>query len=234
MKAAPFRVTVLDSQILEEIPGTWTDPDFARLLERMEYGETSGMSSEELREMCVASLQDLKPTEAAALLLEERLKGLVNKGQIQTLSLEAMQEKLWEEHAGMPLHQRLFHVGSLLYQAFPDHAPTPDAVEVRLEVAADDAEGEGILAEPLHESLVARLLAEGMGPSAMINRLFDDSVAGALFPEAPSIVWIAESERADARTLRLRVVGSGRWLDPLRDAEPYTSSARADPPVRPH
>lgn len=225
-----FDVSVLGFAVLEEIEGAWTGEDFARLLERMEFGDTAGLGAEELREMCVMSLQDRKPAAAAALLLEHRLGDVLSKGQIQNISNEMLDEKLWEEYADMPLHERLFHVGSLLHQAFPRVVPVPDAVDVRLEVTAGDAEGAQILAHPLHESFLARLLAEGMPESATLNRLFEDAIRGAPFPEAESIVWIVHQEAVEPRTVHLRIVGSGHWLDALRGTKSFRSAARPDTP----
>ncbi len=229
---ADFRVEVRGFTVLEEIEGSWTSDDFRRLLERMDFGDTAGLAADELREMCVLSLQDREPAAAAALLLEHRLGDALGKGQIQNVSHEMLDEKLWEEYADMPLHERLFHVGSLLYQAFPGLVPVPDAVDVRLAVKANGPEGERVLSEPLHESLLARLLADGMPDSAPINRLFGDAVAGGPFPEAESIVWIVAVEPVDARTVHLQIVGSGYWLDALRETRSYESSAKADPARR--
>ncbi len=227
-----FSVRVLEFTQLEEIAGSWTASDFSRLLGRMEIDDTAGLSSSDLREMCVLSLQDREPRAAAALLLEDRLGDALNKGQIQNISLEMLDEKLWEEYADMPLHERFFYAASLLHQAFPSVVPQPDAVDVRLEVRSLDPDAQSILAEPLHESFVVRLLADGMQDSSSLKRLFGDALAGRAFPEAASIAWIVESERIDAATLGLRVIGSGSWLDSLRGTKSYESSAQADPARR--
>jgi hypothetical protein len=224
-----FQVTILSCRLVEEIEGGWTDADFARLLEALDYGDTAGMSAGDLREMCVCSLQDLPLDEAAAMLLGHKLEGALTKGKLKTLSREMEVEKHWEHHADMSVHERLFHVGSLLHQAFPGQVPVPDAVEATFEVTARDAKGERLLAAPLHESFLVRLLAHGMPDSAMLNRLFDEAVAGKAFPEAESIVWIAECEAVDAKTIRVRVFGSAHWLAAVQDAdESYESTAWPD------
>ena len=227
-----FAVSILSCRLVQEIEGGWADADFARLLEKLEYGDTQGMSAGELREMLVCSLQDLPLDEAAALLLHDKLEGKLSKGKLESLAQEVGEEKHWEHHADMSLHERMFHVGSLLYQAFPGQVPVPDAVEARFEVGATDAEGERLLAAPLHESFLVRLLAHGMPDSAMINRLFEDAVAGEPFPEAKSIVWIAQTTPVDAKTVRVCVYGSQHWLGAVQEAEErYTSTAWPDRPT---
>lgn len=224
-----FHVDVAAFTELAEIEGSWSSPDFVRLLERMEIDDCADLPADELREMCVLSLQDLEPAEAAILLLERRLGDALGKGQIQNIAREMLDEKLWEDYVDFSLHERFFQVGSLLYQAFPRHFPVPDAVEVRLAVAAQDPVGERLLAEPLDESFVVRLLAHGMPESSTLNRLFGDGLAGKAFPEAKSIAWIVKNEPVAARSNKLVVVGSGYWLDALRETKSYKSSAHADP-----
>ena len=226
-----FRVSILSFGFIEEIAGGWLDADLAQLLDDLDYGDTEGMSSGDLLEMTVASLQELPLDEAALLVLNAKLKGALSKGSLENLSHEMGDEKHWEHHADMSLHERFFHVGSLLYKAFPGQVPVPDAVETSFEITATDAQGERLLAEPLHESFLVRLLAQGMPDSAMLNRLFDDAVAGEAFPEAESIVWIAKCEVVDPKTVRARVFGSSHWLDEVQEAhENYESTAWPDEP----
>lgn len=228
----PFVVRVLGFTELAEIEGSWTDPDFARLFELLGLEGAGELAGGELREMCLLGLQDLKPQAAAALLLTHRLGDELGRGQIQNVSTEMLDEKLWEEYADMPLHERLFHVGSLLHQAFPGSFPEPDAVEARLEITAETAEARRDLAGTPGEPFVVRLLAHGMPDTSPLNRLFGDAVAGAAFPEAASIAWIVEWGAPDGARRELRVLGSGYWLDALRGTKSYGSSARAEPAGR--
>jgi hypothetical protein len=225
-----FRLEVLGFSILEEIEGSWTEKDFQQLAERLELGDLSALNAAEQREMCVLALGDLKPATAAALLLELRLGDSLNKGQIENASHEMLDEKLWEESADMPLHERFFHVGSLLYQAFPRTMPRPDAVELRARLTALDAVGLRLISAPLLESLLVRLLADGMPDSAPLNRLFGESVRGSSFPEAESIVWISNVGPLQGSAREFRVIGSGYWFDALRETKSYGSSARPDGP----
>ena len=82
-----FDIRVRSLSVLQELPAAWTDQHFSRLLERLEYGDTAGMTSEELREMCLLSLQELEPEEAAVHVLEESVGERLRKGQIQELSI---------------------------------------------------------------------------------------------------------------------------------------------------
>jgi hypothetical protein len=124
----------------------------------------------------------------------------------------------------MARHEQLFHAVSLLHAALPRDFPEPDAVEVVVEVSARDQEARVVLGEPLTEAFVVRLLAQGMPDGAVLLRLFGDACRDGPFPEAASIAWTVASEPLPENTLQVRVIGSGYWLDALRETRSYTAT----------
>ena len=227
MKTA-FRVRLLGFSNLLEIEGAWTAGDFAALLEAMECGDVSRMSDEELREMCILSLQDLDPVEAAYLVLKQAMGDVLRDGQARNLAGEMLEEKLWEEYADSKLHERMFNAGSLLYAAFPPSFPKPDAVHVQLEVVAENAAAKDLLTASPNESFLVRLLADGMESNAVLRRLYGKELTGPSFPNADEVVWIVRSEAISDAAMKIDVISSGYWLDALEDTEPYESNAYAD------
>ena len=95
-----------------------------------------------------------------------------------------------------------------------------------VEAASED--GRDILARPLNESFVVRLLADGMDDDSVLHRLFEDQLKGRSFPEADNIVWIWEVDSSRAPAITIQVTSSGCWLDPLRGTKAYESSAHID------
>ncbi|MDH3511752.1 MAG: hypothetical protein OER85_12940 [Gammaproteobacteria bacterium] len=225
---AKFEVRVVRFSELEELEGVWGANDFLALLELMEFGDASGIDADELRDMCLLSLQDLKPRDAAALLLRYKLGEKLSNGEIDNMSSEMLDEKLWEEDSDMTLHEQLFNVGSLLSAAFPTVFPETDAVRVTLQITAGNESAEEVLSQPLSESFLVRLLADGMDDSAALHRLFDEQLAGQSFPEADSIVWTVHAEAIGDNVVEAEVISSGYWLDSLRNTRSYDSSAYAD------
>ena len=223
-----FRVRLLGFSNLLEIEGARTAGDFAALLEAMEYGDVSQMSDKELREMCILSLQDLDPVEAAYLVLKHDMGDVLRDGQARNLANEMLDEKLWEEYADSKLHERMFNAGSLLYAAFPRTFPKPDAVHVQLEVTAENAAAKELLTASLNESFLVRLLADGMESHAVLHRLYGKELTGTSFPNADEVVWIVRTEAISEETMRMDIVSSGYWLDALEDTELYESNAYAD------
>ncbi|QDV05306.1 hypothetical protein Poly30_08020 [Planctomycetes bacterium Poly30] len=225
---AEFQVDVIGVEDLLEIEGAWSSEDFRALLGEMDFDEAEDLPEDQLREMCVMYLQDRKPAEAAEILLRRRLGGDLTKGQISNISHEMLEEKLWEQYSDMTLHERLFHVGSLLAAAFPRSVPEPDAVEVRLEVRGLDPEAQRALDEGLREPMLVRLLAAGMPASAPLHRMFGEAVQGGPFREAESIAWSVQAATGEGGVTSIRVIGSGCWLDILKRTSEFQAKIKAD------
>lgn len=227
MKTA-FRVSILDFSNIVEIEGARSDADFSALLDIMEYGDQAGMSESERREMCVASLQGLTPDEAAYLVLRHDFGDALRDGQARNLALEMRDEKLWEESSDSSLHEKFFTSGSLLFEAFPQDFPKPDAVQLELEVQAENGAARELLTPALNESFLVRLLADGMDSHAILQRLYGDELSGTSFPDADEVVWIVQTVPVDEKTMKVEVISSGYWLDALEDVQAYESTAYAD------
>jgi len=223
-----FRVKVLNFSNILEIDGARTLDQYASLLEAMDYGDQTGMSDDDRHEMCLMSLQDLGPEEAAYMILKHDIGDVLRDGQIRNMAVEMLDEKLWEEYADSSLHERLFSVGSLLYTAFPQVFPKPDAVCIRLDVTATNAAAGALLTPSLNESFLVRLLADGMDDHAALYRLYDNELKGQSFPDADQIVWITRINTRIENSLELDVISSGYWLDALEHVDTYDSSAYAD------
>ncbi len=223
-----FHVQVLKFSNIREISGAWTGNDFAALLDAMEYGDLTGMSDDELREMCVLSLQDLKPVDAAYVVLKHVVGNALRDGQLRDLAHEMLDEKLWEEYSDSSLHERIFNVGSLVYAAHSEFFPEPDAVCLEFEATAANAEAKKLVTSSLDESFLVRLLADGMDDHAILHRLYGEQLKGKSFPNASEVIWILRSEVISDNVMKIEVVSSGYWLDALDRVENYDSTAYAD------
>lgn len=223
-----YRVQVLHFSNILEIEGARTTRDFEALLDAMEYGNQSGLSDDEKREMCILSLQDLEPEEAAYQVLKHDMADALRDGQMRNAAGEMQDEKLWEEYSNSTLHERFFNAGSLLYAALPKSFPKPDAVRLELEVTATGAGAKHLLKNVNNETFLVRLLADGMDDHAILHRLYGDQLSGKSFPNAAEVVWTVRAEPVGEDAVRLEVISSGYWLDALDRTESYESTAYAD------
>ncbi len=222
-----FQVTVTDITPFDQIADVWSVGQHQALLDEMGVGDLAGLPDDEITEMCLMALQDREPAEAAALLLKYRMGDDLSDGQIQHLCNEMLDEKLWEEYAEIGLHESFYEVAMLLHAAVAGSVPEPDAITVTLNVVATNADGKTLLENPLDESWLIRLLADGMPEDCLLLRLFGEQIRGDAFPEASDIIWSftsANASRGQVFTLR-----SSRYL--FGDVEPdseYQSTATPD------
>lgn len=229
MAQPKFDVKLTTYEQVSSIAGGWNADSFRKLLQEMDCGSEDATTDAELRELVVMCLQDMEIADAAKLVLKAQLDGALTGGQIQNLSEEIADEKHWEHYADQSLHERFFHVGSLMYEAFEREMDQPDAVRLIVEASALNQEAKDILKQPLHESFVVRLLAAGMNDNAVLHRLFDEQIAGQLFPEAEFIIWIINPLPANGEATKIELFSSCHWLDTLQRVEEFQSEAAPDP-----
>lgn len=223
-----FSVEVLSFDELKKIGNSRPIEDFDAILEQMEYGDAASLSESEKIDLVHMYLQDMDPRDAANFVLTRDMSDVLTAGQIDNISLTMLDEKIWEEYSDMSLHERLFRVASLLYQAAPRSFPETDAVRVHLRVKACNAQAEETLSTPLSKSFAMRLLADGLDKTTKIHRLFSEQLNGTIFPEADKIAWSFSSTKLNEKEFEITVTSSGCWLNALRDTESYSSKAYGD------
>ncbi len=228
MTACTYTVQLRDFANLQEIDGQWTASDFATLLDEMDFGDRTGLSNTELRAMCLMSLQDQEPEDAAYIVLKHVIGDTLREGQLRNAANEMREEKLWEEYVDPAFHGHMFKAGSLLYAALPRVFPKTDAAQVTIEVNAQNEQGKSHLLPAPAPSLLVRLLAGGMGDHAVLNRFYGDQISGKSFPNATDIVWLAQIDAASDESCVIKIVSSGYWLNALQDTETYDVRAYPD------
>lgn len=223
-----FKVKITKFTNLKELPNSRGKKDYTSILEALDFDGIDQISDDELEEMCLMSLQDLEPQEAAKVCIKLDLGTKLKDGQIDHLSTEMLEEKLWEEYADLSLHENFFNIGSLLFKAFPKDFPTPDAVSIEMEIEACNKPSQEDLANSLSESLIVRMLTDGMDDHSVLKRLFEDQIKSHSFPEAQNIVWTFTHEKISVERYKINLISSGYWMDPVRDLSEFESSAYPD------
>ncbi len=216
-----FFIELLKFETIEELSNAWNAKDYTALLEATEYGGTSEIVPEEVKEMCLMSLSDFEPEEAAKIVLTYIFKDVLNNGQINNLANEMLDEKMWEEYADLSLHEQFFNVSQLLYEAFNGKFPHPEAVRCKIKITSAEKEGYSIFEKDAEASLL-RILMQGMPENTLINRLFEDQLPEGEFKEAKDIVWQFKKEAADD-ALIFELISSEYWFHDLKYAEPFNA-----------
>lgn len=210
-------MTIDALDVVEELPGAWTDEKLRELLERLEIPDAQSLPQEELLDMCIMALQDLEPLEASELTLDMCLRGILKDGQIRNAAHDLREEALWENYPDLKAHEPLFRGAWLLSKAFPRDFPAPEIVRVDLRLTPhDQAAGERI-SRPLSEAQVLRLLAQVMEPSTILWRMFGDQIRSGAFAEAESLLWTLDQSPVDEGAVALRIHTSRYMLRGLPD-----------------
>lgn len=225
-----FEVEIVSFNAISELPDSWTNADYLSLLSKMDYANPEEIKLSELKEMCMMSLTDFEPKEAAEIVLEYLTSEELTKGQIENLAHEIQTEKLWEENPKLVLHPDFFKATQLLHDAFNGKFPKTEAVQFQVKITAAAAgDLEIFKADP--EAPIVRLLAPGMSDRALINRLFGDQLEGTSFPEAKDMLWQLKTIKSEANEITFEIVSSAYWFDDIKYADKYSASAHADAKV---
>jgi len=224
-----YSVKLIELKEVHEIPFVWTEDEFRRLLQHVEYDDVQEIPPEELKDMACLALTDFEVEEAAVIVLEFRLGDRLNKGQRQNLAIELQEEKIWEEYADLSLHEELFHVSCMLYWAFPKNFREPDIARLKLTIISLTQESKKNIGEPT-AAFLTRALNDGMDVHNIMNRLFDESLEANSFPEADNIIWQFEAHGAieNSNENTITIYTSWNWLEDLKGISEWESTAYAD------
>ena len=222
-----FTVQIDAFQKIKQIDNAWSDADFKAMLALMGLeDDVEGMSTSELREMCMMSFSDLSHSEAAAVVLTHLFPELT-EGKIDQLSHDMLDERAWEQYPNCLYHESLFNAYALLREAFNGTFAQPTGVQLSLTVTAAQEEDLSIFdASP--ESAMVRLLANGQSDDALIHRLYEDQIQGNAFPEAPGIVWQLQQVANDGNSRQFRLLSSEFWFGDFEDIDSFEATSHAD------
>lgn len=222
-----FKVEKLKFVSIEELPNSWCNQNYSDLLDLMDFEDISELEPEELKEFCLMSLAGNEPEDAAKIVLTYIFKNRLSKGQIDNLSNEMLDEKMWEEYADISMHEDFFNINQLLYQAYNGKFPNPKAVMVQVRVAAKSKEDLSIFNNFPEASLI-RLLVRGLPDSTLIYRLFEEQIEGFKFKDAKDIIWQLAIEKIDERVLVFNIISSSYWFHDFKYVSTFEGATNAD------
>jgi hypothetical protein len=212
---------------IHELPNSWKNKDYLALLKQMGYDNAEEIPDSELQAMCLMSLTDLEPVQAAQVTLGYLFAGQLSAGQIENLSHQMLTEKLWEEYPELSLHEGFFKATQLLYTAYNGKFPRAEAVQFQIKLTAEE-NASLFLFDSNPEAPLLRLLAQGMPDSALLNRLFSEKLAGDSFEEANHIIWRLDIIEKGNSHVIFEIVSSAYWLEDFKYADSYVGQTQPD------
>lgn len=222
-----YHIEISAYKKIRELHGAWSIADYQALLELCDVDDTTAIADEELFDYLSMALQELEPDEAAAIIINYRLGNRLSKGQIQNISHDIQEENLWEEYQDMALHEELYNITALLFKAFNGKFPQPEATELTMKITALTGSREGTLMS-FNESLIARIVALGQDDHSIINRLFDEKIAGPKFDEAKDIIWSYEVVEHHQTSVTLHITTGSYWVIGLQNNSEFEVNTHND------
>ena len=209
LKSVLFKFPVVER--IRRLPGSWQSSDFRRILSLLEVDGIDSYSEADLEEVAVMALQDLGVRDAAEFVLTHFTGDHFSAGQIQNLCDELKERCSWDEYADLVDHRAIYVAVDLLHTVFPNEYPQPSLCRIRFEMESEQL-GAALADQPLTAAIVLRANAKCQNQSSVLNRLFDEQIAGAPFPEADLIVWQMSYERSVPATMSIELYGSSYWF----------------------
>lgn len=225
-----FELSINSITVVNELPGAWSDKDCRALLNQLEFGDSSEIPTDQLREYAVMALQDLDQDQAADVLVDFIFGNALSAGKKQSLSEEMTIERLWEEYPDLSCHERIFNAQFLLNRAYPE-TPQPEINQVEAVLSGLNRPAELYLQEHspkispkgIPETLIVRCIACGLSDDCILNRLFEDQILGEVrFTEAEHILWHVYSnslapEGDNRQRYQLSLYTPIRWTGQLEE-----------------
>jgi len=219
-----FELKINTVETVNELPESWSTAAYRELLTQLEFDGLEDVPEDQLRDYAVMALQDLEPADAAAALVELTIGDRLSDGRKQNLATDMPTDRCWEEYPDLSCHEAIFNAQILLNQAFPE-TPIPEINKVGAALSSLNQPAEQFLvdhATAIPEAVLVRCLASAAAEDSILNRLFEDPIAGADFPEAENIAWqvITESlppEGSKRQRRSLSLYSPIRWTSDLED-----------------
>lgn len=200
-----YHVTIHGVETVSQLEQSWSNDDFRALLKAFDFEDADEVGDAELWEYLTLAIREVKPEEAAEIVLEYRCGDDLSKGQIEQIAHDMLVDKVAEEYPDIALHQRLFACNQLLFKAYNGKFPKTLASIIDCTIAPM----KGKPPHPVDAEIAIKALGLGLNGHAVITRLLGDQLSGKVaFPNAEHIVWQLESVGDN----RFKVTTSDYWL----------------------
>ncbi len=229
--SSEFTVEVSSFRKISTIENVWNANDYKAILGMfdMDEDDLDGMNEDELKEMCMMSLNDCDADESARHVLSYIFKDEedITAGKIDQMSHQMVDTDMWEEYADPAYHLALFNAYGLLRKAYNGTFSVPTGVKFTIKINAKSADSFDIFDESLH-AVIVRLLANGLSEGEILNRLFEDKIKGKSFPSAEHILWILNEVSKTDTEREYEIISSELWFGELAKVASFEADAHAD------
>ncbi|MGO3408501.1 hypothetical protein [Marinomonas sp.] len=219
--SAKFSIELESFHKISAIPNAWSRSQYLTLMTLMELDDgLEELTDAELKDMCLMSLNDLAPADAANVVLTSLFSDDVTPGKIDQLSHEMADDRLWEEYSDCQFHERFFNAYGLLREAFNGIFAQPTGVDFSITLHAKNASDLELLDTDLSANLV-RLLSCGLDDNGLMHRLYEEQLNGDDFPQASGILWQIETLASEKHERKFKMISSSFWFGVLENYDSF-------------
>jgi len=181
-----YNIKINSIKTVDEIKDYWTSEDCVQLLEKFNFPDAGTAKKETLYELLLMAITDFEPKEAAVIVLDYKLGGLLTEGQIEQISNDMLIDTVCEEYPEIELQYALFNCNQLLYKAFNGTFPSANATLIDCSINPLKVNSD----VKITKEILLKLFNNGLSDRNILKRLFGTQMEGnANFPEAEGIVW---------------------------------------------
>ena len=224
-----FNVEIMSYINITETEGAWATDDYVALLSMMGLPEDQlvGISEQDLKEMCLMSFNDFEHNESAKFILTHIFKDEITEGKIEQLSHQMAESRLWEEHTDPAYHEDLFNAYGFLRKAYNGIFTEPSGVNFSIKITVNK-DGSFDIFDPLTHAVIVRLLSNGLGEDAILNRLYEEQIHGEQFPDAKNIIWILKDISIIEKERQYEITSSHFWFGELEKIMSFDANTHVD------
>ncbi len=230
MPKSRFQISITHWEEIHALPDSWPEAKLREVLVLADYDED--VSADELSDIVLMLLQDMKPRLASELVLQAVFGAKMSAGVRQNIAEDLEDDRPWEEYPMVHQQAGLFEAVVLLQRAFPTRFGTPDALRLTIQVKAREAEGSLWLKDEPCPGLLMRLLACGMEEDAVVNRLYEEELNGRQFADAKGMLWaislVGSSQEGTLVQKDYDIISSLHWLEPLAGHDTWEAKGWPD------
>lgn len=225
-----FNVEIHEMEEVHVLPGMWLPEQLREVLVLAEYDDP--VDEAELLDMTLLVLQDFEEQAAGEIVLQAVFGDSMSPGVRENLVDDLRDDRPWEQFSRVNQQKGVFQAVVLLQSAFPRRYGVPDALRIRLKVAATDAQTSRWLTNGPAVLLLLRLLASAMDDDAVLMRLYGEEMQVKGFPHAEAILWsvqTVESSTAGQEAVYVcDIYAAHQWLSPLAEVQNWQGVATPD------
>ncbi len=214
-----INVTPKNIEKIETLPHNWGEEDYKQIIDKLGLSD-DGMKGQELIDFAYMAIADEELNDSAKILLEYLLSDELNSGQIDNLSHEFADDKMWEEYPDINLHKDIYKINQLLYKAYNGKVPHGYAYKLTLEISSKSHEILELISSHNPDIILKSVIA-GTEEHSLLHRMFDDIAANGQILEASGILWDINKTRSIDHGIEVEVISSAYWFEDYIADIPY-------------